>query len=414
MAQGVKKALERSSSRSNKLFGLVGALLGTLAVAMPAQASPRVYENEEQGSWVELGILIEAQYRLENQPTDGTEHNIWLRRLRPTVSGGFNEDWQAILQLDFGAGATGDTYRVTVRWVNFQYVGVKNSHLAMGSFKNWFSREFITLGPQLQIIERTFVGENTYGNPAYTIGVGWDHLVANDRIFYAANIGAQNVSTDADKMAFNSPANGDSTDNTGWSASARADFYALGQGVYGKEPLGYKLTPYDRSDVTNRQSWLLSFSVAGYGWWNQNNNNGQCAQTDPTTCTDLRNAFGVEGSGGVRGFGFSADFEYQFVRGDAVDGTYTGGLYQDGRTNLHKATVNAGYMIIAEHFELAAAWSLLSASNYGTPWNRAIVGLNGFVKGYNIRFSADYVREINLEGTDQKGNVFRTQAQFAW
>ena len=400
--------------RAPRALFSVFAVFTVLALAAPAQAGPRVYENEEQGSWVDLGILVEAQYRLDNVQNGPTDHNIWLRRLRPTISGGFNEDWQAILQIDFGAGATGLDYSVTVRWVNMQYVGVKNSHLTMGSFKNWFSREFVTLGPQLQFVERTFVGENTYGNPAYTIGVGWDHTVANDRIFYAANIGVQNASSLASDMAFRSPANGDSTDNKGWSAAARVDFYALGRAIYDKAPLGYKLTPYDRSDINDTKDWLLSFSVGGFAWWNQGNNNGLCADVDPTLCTDLQNAGGVEASGGVRGYGLSADFEYQFVRGNTVDDTYTGGLYQDGRTSLHKATVNAGYMVIAKHFELVAGWSILSASNFANPWNRAIAGLNGFVKGYNIRFSADYVREIKILGTALNGNVFRVQAQFTW
>jgi hypothetical protein len=385
-----------------------------VALAATAYAGPRVYENEEQGSWVELGILIEAQYRFVNEQDGPSENDIWLRRLRPTISGGITPDWQAILQLDFGAGATGQDYRVTVRWVNMQYVGVKNSHLAMGSFKHWFSREFFALGPQLQFIERTFVGENTYGNPGYTIGIGWDQIVAKDRIRYAATLGAQNVDTLASNMAFRSPANGASTDNRGWAAAAHLDFYALGRAEYDKAPLGYKLTPYDRSDVDDRQSWLLSFSLGGFGWWNQGNNNGLCSDADTTQCVDLQNAGGLEVSGGVRGHGLSADFEYQFVRGNTVDATYTGGLYQNGRTDLQKATVNAGYMVIPKHFEVAAGWSILRTSNYDSAWNQAIVGLNGFVKGYNIRFSADYRRQINVMGTSQDGNVFRTQAQFVW
>jgi len=389
------------------------ALVVTLP-ASPGYAGPRVYENEEKGSWVDLGILIEAQYRFVNADGEPSENDIWLRRLRPTVSGGINSDWQAILQMDFGAGATGQDYRVTVRWVNIQYVGVKNSHLAIGSFKHWFSREFFTLGPQLQFVERTFVGENTYGNPAYTIGIGWDHVVAKDRIRYAATLGAQSVDTLASNMAFRSPANGVSTDNQGWAAAVHLDAWALGHATYDKAPLGYKLGPYDRSDVADTKEWDLSFSLGGYVWWNQGNNNGLCSDADPTQCVDLQNAGGLEVSGGLRGYGFSADFEYQFVRGNAVDGTYTGGLYQSGRTDLQKATVNAGYMVIAKHFEVVAGWSILDASNYESPWNQAIVGLNGFVKGYNLRFSTDYRRDIHVMGTSRNGNVFRLQAQFVW
>jgi len=392
----------------------LGVIALSLAVTTPVSAGPRVFEDEEKGSWVDVGILVEAQYRFQDFEQGSPENDIWLRRLRPTLAVGFNQNWQAILQLDFGAGASGDTYRVTVRWVNLQWVGLDNAHLVFGSFKNWFSREFITLGPQLQFIERTFVGDNTYGNPAYTVGVGWDHIIANQRVFYAANIGMQDADTDASNMQFSSPANGSSTDNHGWSASARLDFYALGRAKPDKPPLGYKLSPYDRSDITDSQSWTLSFSVAAYAWWNQGDNNGQCGNPDPSTCVDLQTAFGIEASGGVRGFGLSADVEYQFVRGNTVEGDFTGGLYLDGRTDLQKATVAAGYMVVAKHLELAAGWSVLDATNYGTPWHRVLVALNGFVIGYNIRFSADYAREINVMGTAQDANVFRTQAQFVW
>jgi hypothetical protein len=238
--------------------------------------------------------------------------------------------------------------------------------------------------------------------------------VAKNRIRYAATLGAQNVDSLASNMSFRSPANGASTDNRGWAAAAHLDLYALGRAEYEKAPLGYKLTPYDRSDINDSQSWVLSFSLGGFAWWNQGNNNGLCSDADPTQCVDLQNAGGLEVSGGLRGYGLSADFEYQFVRGNAVDGTYTGGLYQSGRTDLQKATVNAGYMVIAKHFEVVAGWSILDASNYERPWNQAIVGLNGFVKGYNIRFSTDYRRDIHGMGTSQKGDVFRLQAQFVW
>lgn len=401
-----------TAARRRSLSALAGLCL--LAFAAPAQAGPRVYENEETGAWVDLGILVQAQYRLEGPDGGPLDNDIWLRRLRPTLAGGFNEDWQAIIQIDFGAGASGDTYEVTVRWANFQWVGLKNAHLVMGSFKNWFSREFITLGPQLQFIERTFVGENTYGNPAYTIGLGWDHIVANERVFYAVNIGAQDVSTDAAKMQFASPANGSGTDNDGWSAAARLDFYALGRAKPDKPPLGYRLSPYDRSDINDSQSWLLSFSLAAYAWWNQGSNNGECGNSDPSTCVDLQNSVGLEVSGGLRGHGFSGDFEYQYVRGNTVEEGYTGGLYADGQTSLQKATLGAGYLVVPKHLELAAGWSILGASNYDNPWNRVLVGVNGFVIGYSIRFSADYVREINAMGAGQNGNLFRVQAQFVW
>lgn len=402
-------------TKARPIFFVLVAAVVSMAFTSSARAGPRVYEDDE-GRWVELGFLIQLQYRLDKPEGSEAENDLWARRLRPMIAAGFHDDWQGIVELGFGAGADGETYAVSLRWVSIQYVGVQSSRLSVGSFKNWFSREFNTSSSRLQIIERTFVGDNAFGNPGYTIGIAWDQVIADDRVFYAANIGAQNVGTDASQMAFRSPANGDSTDNRGWSAAARIDVYAVGGAVYSKEPYSYKLSPYDRSDLEDSRSWVVSFSLGGYAWWNQNNNDGLCPNPDPTSCVDLQNAFGAETSAGIRGRGLSADLEYQFIRGNAVDGAYTGGLYVDGTTNLHKATANAGFMVLPRHLEVYGGWSILNASNYDVPWNRAIIGLSGFVQSYHIRFSADYTREINRAGAGgaEDANVFRTQAQLSW
>lgn len=388
-------------------------MIAATGAPAPAAAGPRVYEDGED-RWVELGFLIQLQYRLYAPQNGGNQNDVWARRLRPMVSAGFHEDWQSIIELDFGAGSGGQTYSVTLRWVSIQYIGIPQARLSLGSFKNWFSREFNTSSSRLQLIERTFVGDNAYGNPGYTIGFSWDQSLFGDRLFLAANLGAQNLSTDSSQMAFRSPANGDSTDNRGWSAAMRIDIYAVGRGAYSKEPYSYKISPYDQSALTRDGPWVLSFSLGGYAWWNQDGNNGFCRDPDPTNCVDLQNAFGMEVSAGVRGHGLSADVEYQLIRGHAIDDEYTGGLYVAGRTWLHKATANAGYMVVNEHLELVAGWSILDATRYAVPWNRVIVGLNGFVKGPHVRFSVDYAREIHVSGTSDHANVLRTQAQFSW
>jgi hypothetical protein len=112
-----------------------------------------------------------------------------------------------------------------------------HSHLTVGSFKHLYSREFLTLGPHLQSIERTYVGDNDFGNPAYTIGIGWDHILPNRKAFYAASFGAQNHEQEVTEMSFKSPANAASDSNQGYAAAARIDWHVLGLAPFQVKPL---------------------------------------------------------------------------------------------------------------------------------------------------------------------------------
>lgn len=62
-----------------------------------------------------------------------------------------------------------------------------------------------------------------------------------------------------------------------------------------------------------------------------------------------------------------------------------------------------------------AAFSVLDASNYASTWTGTTVGLNWFVRHYDIRFSANYTYNNNVSGaTGAYTDVARIQAQFAW
>src|SRR5207247_2283584 len=114
--------------------------------------------HDESDRWLDFSILIQAEY-LQNSPRSGqSTEQLFFRRLRPIIMGGMN-DWQGIIELDFGAGQNGTTYSPSVRWVDFQYTGFYQAHATFGSFKPWFSRELLTIGPHLQTIERSPVGD---------------------------------------------------------------------------------------------------------------------------------------------------------------------------------------------------------------------------------------------------------------
>src|SRR5262249_22140682 len=147
---------------------------------------------------------------------------------------------------------------------------------------------------------------------------------------------------------------------------------------------------YNRGDF-HTQAWRMMVSTAAYGWINDGNSNPFTLNgvSTSTTQADLNTAYAVEVSGGIRGYGLSADVEYQFGHGDLIDRAFTGGLYVNGRTNMNKFLVNGGYMLPRD-VELVAAWSSVGASGFERALTETKVGVNWYVMKYSVRFSATY------------------------
>jgi hypothetical protein len=172
---------------------------------------------------------------------------------------------------------------------------------------------------------------------------------------------------------------------------------------------------YFQSDFHTRE-WRAIVSTALFGWWNDGNSNPFTVNgaSTSTTQADLNRAFGAEASGGVRGFGVSADVEYQFIHGDLLVPNFTGGLYVNGRTDMNKFTVNGGYMLPRD-VELASAWSVIGATRFARALTETTVGVNWYVKKYAVRFAANYSWVNNNNGTPGNNlGVVRALAQFVW
>jgi hypothetical protein len=373
--------------------------------------------HDESDRWLDFGILVQAEY-LYNSPSSGNgpaTEQLFFRRLRPSILGGMG-DWQGIIELDFGAGQNGTSYSTTVRWVNFQYTGFYQAHATFGSFKPWFSRELLTLGPHLQTIERSPVGDTNYGNPDYMIGFAWDQMLPNRKLLYYASVGLEDHQQSVTQMQMRSPANAASGANQGVLVTGRLDYYLFGEMPYDPRPLH---TPpqvaYNRGDF-HTDAWRAIVSTGLYGWWNDNNSNPYTVNgaSTSTTNADLERAFGVEVSGGVRGFGLSADVEYQHIRGDLVVGNFTGGLYVNGRTNMDKFSVTGGYMLPGD-VEVVGAWAVVGATGFERPLTETKVGVNWYVMKYAVRFSATQSFINNNNGTPGYNvSVTRADAQFVW
>jgi len=413
------------SNRLRVMFGACAVMILGLW-ALPVHAGVNVWQKDD--AYIDVGLLVQTQGRAISAGGAGTDPNtdsIFFRRLRPFFYGAFNKNWQGIIQMDFGDGYEGQDLKTSIKWAYMEYLGLEanqQSSLKIGSFKPYFGREFLTLGPHLQTIERTFAGIQWYGTPDYTMGLGFTRMTPDRKVSYGITGGTMSLNQRPDRIWFQSPQNETSSNvNTGYLVSGRVDFYPFGEMPFNPKPL--TANAFDRSDFHNTQAWRVMMSVGGYGWWNNNDGNkgttGTCLAGNNNVCpnglADVNQVYGVEVSSGLRGYGFSGDVEYQRIHSDLRNGTYTGGLYSNGNTDLNKFTVNGGYMVYKDKVELAGSYALLTASNYTANWDSYRVGLNYFVHEYTVRFSGDITFNTNAYGTPGAWeNVGRLQAQFAW
>ena len=370
------------------------AVVAALAVHVsPVCAGINVMQKGD--SYLDMGMLLDIQARQvwNQQPNSSIDEGVFFRRLRPFLYGALNKDWQGIIQMDFGNGFEGQYAKTSIKWAYMEYLGIESNQqtsLKIGAFKPPFSREFLTLGPRLQQIERTAVGMNWFGTPDYMIGVGITRMTPDRKMAYALAGGSMTINPRSDRIFFQTPLNNTSSaNNDGWMAAGRLDWYPWGEMPFSPKPLASE-NAYNRGDW-HTQDWRLMLSGAAYGWWNNNQNNVSNNTGNPngasnlSTNQDVRSTYGFEASGGLRGFGFSGDLEYQYVHGKLLNQNFTGGLYDTGTSGLHKFTVNGGYMLYKNQWEPTATFSVLDASNFASLWTQTTLGLNWFIHHYDIR-----------------------------
>ena len=136
------------------------------------------------------------------------QDGVFFRRLRPFLYGAINKDWQGIIQLDFGNGFEGQDAKTSIKWAYMEYLGFESNQqtsLKIDSFKPPFSREFLTLGPRLQQIERKAVGMNWFGRPDYMIGIGLNRMTPDRKVAYALAAGSMSINPRADRIFFRCP-----------------------------------------------------------------------------------------------------------------------------------------------------------------------------------------------------------------
>ncbi len=373
---------------NNLIRGAVAGAL-SLAVVVPAYAGITVYKDGDK--FVKMGGRIQMQY-LRTDPDGGTATDeMFFRRLRPYVEGSLHKDWKGKFQMDFGKAENEN--EVAVKDAYMQYTGFEGMKVTMGNANFPFSREFLTSSKYQEFVERTFVGDHNFGTPDRNLGLHLTGHNASKKLTWGASVAQADIDPNAGRVDFDTPVNANSDFNEGWIYGGRVDFH----------PLGFlKFSQGDFSGETK-----ATIGVAAFRWNNDGDNEVNAASLDQVT--------GYELSGAFRSNGFSVDAEYNLFNVDTTDGTFTGGLYQNGKTDLKNWSVEGGYMVMTDRLELVAGYSQQDADNYDKQWGRTTFGANWFIHKHDVKVQATYQLNSNEKGVNgSDANELFVQAQYVF
>jgi predicted porin len=405
------------------VFLMALALAITVAFTMPAGAGVTVYKKDDK--ILKIGGRIMVQYHLVDEdtgtPGDDTTDEVFLRRFRTYIEGSIHKDWKGKFQIDTGqAGRTATSSsanhnEVAVKDAYFIYSGFKEKgvNIRFGNANFPFSQEKLTSSKKQQLVERTFVGDHNWGTPDRNVHLMLSGKVADKKVGWAVAVGQSDIDPDDDKLDFDTTVNRNHDFNEGWIAGFRLDYHPYGT------------VKYSQGDFKREESPKVRLAVAAFFWNNDGDNNTYTSggvDTGVSDKNDIDEVVGYEISGAVRWRGVSIDAQYNLFEADTVDpnftsnsGPGTGGLYENGETDLEQWVVEGGYMVIPSSLELVAGYQWQDADNYATEWTRTSFGANLFVKKHDIKLVGTYRIGEDLDGIKGKdADELFVQAQYVF
>jgi hypothetical protein len=381
----------------------LGCLLLAGLLTMPGSGDAGITVYEDGDKYVKMGGRIHLQYHNEDVDGGETSDELFFRRLRPYIEGSVHKDWKGKFQWDMGK-AEGDN-ELAIKDAYLQYKGFKPVTVTLGNANFPFSRELLTSSNKQQLVERTFVGDHNYGTPGRSLGLHLSGGVMENKLTWGASATSASIDPDHKKLDFDSPVNRNSDFNDGWLVGGRVDFHPMGQ------------LKMEQGDF-KRDKIKATIGVAAFTWSNDDDNNTYTDVNGVATSSskaDVDSVTGFEISGALRAYGFSIDAQYNLFNAETTDGAYTGGLYEDGETELTNFAIEGGYMIIPSKLELVAGYEVQDADHYAEEWTRTSLGLNYFFAKHDIKLQTTYRMGENKDGVkDNDLDELFVQAQYVF
>ncbi len=385
--------------------GLALVLLSYAAFLEGPEALEAAIPLYQNGSHFKLDLGIRVQLHYYHLGGDeGSEEKLYFRRLRPVLNATLSPSWEAEAEFDFGETVEEEAIEFKDMFVSYLGWEPRGLTLSLGNEKAVFSRQFQSSSKSLTLVERGFVGIDDFGSLDRVLGARVDGRSSGERFKMAASAGLASHEPDSSQMEFESPLNARDDANRGWSFSGRVELSPLGE------------VDYDQGDFGSDRL-RFAVSTSAYRWLNDGSRNrytlgGRSIDTNNNDVADLDSSHGVELSGALRGRGLSADAEIQWVRGQSVDRSFTGGLYAGGAAELSKLSLQFGHMVVPERLELVTGFDRLDAATYAAPWTRFTLGATHYWKRQRLKLQLNYILHRSFLGAaGEDPHALSTQLQ---
>ncbi len=395
----------------------VAAAVGGMGAMGSAQANGVMYKDGDK--YLKIGGRIQMQYYQVDPDNGDSADKLFFRRLRPFIEGSLYPHWKGKFQFDLGKASGGN--EVSLKDAYFQYKGFQAFNIAFGNKGFPFSREYVTSSKYQQFVERTFVGDASYGTPEWNFGIHLDGKSGN--LTWAAAFVQADLDPDNGKLDFDTPVNKDPDFNQGWMVGGRVDYHPFG------------ILKFSQGDFEGVQK--ATIGVSAYTWRNDDDvenvvktstltidtDDPACLAACPVTETvttspsteDVDSVTAFEISGAYRNKGLSIDAQYNQIQSELKASGVTDGLYKDSETTLDQWMIKGGYMIVPRTLELVGGYQSQDADNYAEPWTRVSLGANWYIQKHHIKYQLTYRQNSDAQGV--KGNDVNelfVQAQFVF
>ncbi|MBD3649424.1 MAG: hypothetical protein HUJ31_18680, partial [Pseudomonadales bacterium] len=147
---------------------------------------------------------------------------------------------------------------------------------------------------------------------------------------------------------------------------------------------------------------LVGVGANAYVWNNDNDD-----VVDAAGDYDNINGIGVDGA--IRWRGWSVDLAWQQFTTETLDPAFTGGLVGNGEGDFDTWSVEGGYMLVANRFEIVAGYQVLDADVLADEDRRISVGCNWFFDKHNTKLQFTWEMGDNVFDVD--GNTLRFEDQ---
>jgi hypothetical protein len=350
-----------------------------------------------------LSGYFQTQYERFDERDSNPTDRVFVRRLMLTLQGTATRDWNGAFQIDLGPVAAGNPPVLKDLYLQYSGWTDRGVTLTIGNQKMPFSRSVIASSSRRHVVERPFAGDRAFGSPGRALAIKADGWQARKTLYWSAAIASALHAFDTDEIRVDGVAEAEQDWNEGWTGLGRVEWHPLGETT--------------RTQGAFADDFRVTVAAAGYAWRNDGDTNVHTVPGGGLTAgaADADGVNGLEISGAVRGRRVSIDAEYERIVADALTPSFTGGLYRTGHARLHKASLEAGYMVIPRRFEVVGVLDLLAPAAYDEPSRRAAGELNWYLNEHRVRVQFMHRFTTNVRGViGARSHLTALQAQFSF